>query len=117
MTVTKSPKRRVLPDKVIKHKPVPTTLQIRRFLYKSKEAHRLLPHPPPRQKSLLMFLSMKPLLLTTLYLLYFPVALLCLLAVLIRREESHLQSREKMSQEWLSYQAQQYLQEDRQDRL
>ena len=60
---------------------------------------------------------MNPVLLIVLFLIYIPAALLCLLAVLFRQEQVHLQSREKMSQEWLSQQAQQVLQEDRQDRL
>ena len=60
---------------------------------------------------------MNPVLLIVLFLIYIPTALAVLLAVLFRQEQVHLQSRERMSQEWLSQQAQQVLQQDRQDRL
>ena len=67
---------------------------------------------------------MNPFLLIVLFLIYIPVALLCLLAALFRQEQVQLRNRERLSQEWLSrqaqqvlYPAQQVLREDRQERL
>ncbi|NBT27142.1 MAG: hypothetical protein EBT09_11470 [Actinobacteria bacterium] len=60
---------------------------------------------------------MNPFLLIVLFLIYIPAALLCLLAVLFRQEQARLRSQERLSQEWLLRQAQQVLEESRQERL
>ena len=56
---------------------------------------------------------MNSVLLILLFVAYIPVAALCLLAVLFRKE----QSQERMSQEWLSKQARQVLEQGREERL